>query len=466
MFKAYTTPPYFYDDTELSATLLKILRDNHIILDTIAQRGFQAQRVKKFGAGVGEDPFPIWRGSFQKRPGYNTAYFRLFRQNNLGENLRITMNGVQVYNAAMAQDNFVNVNVSGYTNNDVVLVEVQADHSGSTPVQNSYMLQEAYLGTTTAAMTRSWSTPVTFGTISRANLNTLVDAQLYLTDYLTAPQLPLQMSSRWYGGRWETGDVHEIGTYRFGRVGNHNRLRVITDIRSRHNRNTTLTYSINNVQVATRTFGEWQWVIDEQLLDISGYAADTSLKLEVIEKINTGPVTWRGAINTKYNIRLVETMIATGYVAPTLPTESQMLESMTFSTLQSRLNSLGTAMNTLNTQIGTRAFTLDRAWMFSRRPVATDSSEDTLKMIYPARKKRQGDVLVVRGKNIRIGWGFDQGGDFDKPDYKFSNETTLVGSDTTETKVYYLDQFDGLEYGFPYFLMGDLIEYAGEYYRY
>lgn len=469
MFSAYTSPPYFYDDQEISATSLKILRDNHIILDTMAQRGFQAQRVRNINAGVGVNPFYIWRGSFQYKVGLTSAVIKVFCGSPVGENLVVRLNGTIQYNAAMTTGvNTVTIFMPaalGYTDNQIVLVDVQAQYP-SGPVQNTYVMQEAYVTPVSGQFSASWVAPVTFGSITATNLNKLVDAQQYLYYLLSSPALPLQMSTRWAGGFWGTGDVTTLATYRFARHGNNDRLRVIMDYRSRHNQSTTINFNVNGSSLGSFTFGQWLTNVAQFDLNITGLTLDTPARLEVVETINTGPVEWRGAVNTKYNIRLVETLRSGGYIAPTLPTESQMLESMTFSTLQSRLNTLGTAISQLKTDTDNRAIVLNRSYMFSRRPVDNDDQEDYLKWTLVARKKRQGNVLVVKGKDLRIGWGYEAKLDVDKPEYEFSNEESLISGDNNETKVYYLDKFDGLEVGFPYFIMGSLIEYAAEYYRY
>lgn len=472
MYQAFTTPPYFYDDQPLSSTALKILRDNMLVLDAMAQRGFQAQRVRNIATGVGDDPHPIWRGSFQFRDGMQTAVIKLFVQAHVGETFVVKFNGVTVHSAAMA--NGVNtategIFASGYTDGEIILVDVLADYSGvDNPTQNTYIMQEAYiLEAVTDVVTRAWAAPSSFGAISATNLNKLVDAQLYLYDVLSSPQMPLQISNRWTGGWWLPSETPAVlATYRFARHGNNDRLRVIVDYRSRSNISTTLHHYINGSSVDSFSFGANTGDAVTADLDISGLTIDTPARYELVEVINTPATSWRGAINTKYNIRLVETLRNAGYIAPTLPTETQMLESMTFSTLQSRLNTLGTAMTTLKSDFDSREYLLNRVYMFSRRPVTNDEQEEYLEWQYVARKKRQGNVLVVRGKDIRLGWGFEQKVDYDKPEYEFSKEETLVSGDATETKMYYLDNFDGLEIGFPYFVLGKKIEFAAEYYKY
>lgn len=471
MYAAYTQPPYFFDDQEISATSLRILRDNHIILDSMAQRGFQAQRIRNINAGVGVNPFYIWRGSFQYKTGLTSAVIKMNCPVPVGETFIVKFNGVTAYSAAMTNNNNPTITIPGsfgFQDGDIVLVDILAQYP-TDPIQNQYIMQEAYVQPITGMVTTTWAAPTTFGTLTHTRLNELVIAQNYLYERLSAPAMPLQMSLKYQGGYWLPEETPWVmATYRFARHGNNDRLKVIIDYRSRMNRSSRIRFLVNNTSLDNFVFGQWQSGFYEASLDISGLTLDTPARLEIVEDIFIPAEQWKGAVNTKYAVRLVETYRNAGYIAPTLPTESQMLESMTFSTLQSRLNTLGTAMATLKSDIDSRGYLLDRSYMFSRRPVDGDEQETEkgIQNINIARKKRQGDVIVVRGKDIRIGWGYEKKSDPDKPEYEFSREETLISGDAVETKVFYLDRFDGLEYGFPYFIMGGQIEYAGEYYTY
>lgn len=468
MYQTIVSPPVFYDDTELSASALKVIRNNIAALDAMARRGNLALfTTRDFNVTPALNPHRIWWGSFQFRTTMSNATIVVFcTPTGGGENLRVTFNGVQVYNAAMTSGfNTVSINISNmYFDKTIVLVDVMASFSGSPSGNAVYMVTEAYVSPANNLLSTAWVAPATFGSITRSNLNTLVDAQRYLIDRMKMIPIPLQMSLRYVGGRNDPG-TWPIGTYRFARTGDKTKLRVILDYWSRQNQSTTMLVQINGTTVDSFTFGQWQKNTYSADLDISGYAADTSHRLQFVEQVNTGPVTWRGAINTKYATRLIET-VNTAYTGISLPTETQMLESMTFSTLQSRLNALGTAMTNIKSTIDANTWIYNRIPMFARRLAVVDDHDAYNQKIYLARKKREGNVIVVRGRNLSIGWGYAVEENIDEQKYTFSKTESLTGSEQTETKVYYLDQFDGIYPGFPYFIMGEYVEYAAEHYSY
>lgn len=469
MYQTLTYPGIFYNDTELSASALKILRNNAAALHGMVRRNHVAQfsnRTIDFATAL--NPSRIWWGTFEYRIGLTTATLKIFcTPSGQNENLRVTINGATVYNALMTSGiNTVTVTIgAGLTHGQVCYVVVDAVFSGPpNGAWATYMMTEAYTSPASAMISTIYTAPTTFTTLSQTNVNNLVSAQRYVIDRLRTVPMPLQMSLRHVGLWWEP-HVTPLAIYRFARTGDKTQLRVTIDWASRGNQNTTFQILINGGLVDSFSFGDFETGTHRTDIDITGCTLDVSNRLTFQENIITGPPTWRGAVNTKYSTRLIET-INTAYTGVTLPTETAMLESMTFTTLQGRLNSLGTITAGIKTSLDANPVMFDRIPMFSRRGVIVDDHDSYFQKWHVARKKREGDVLVVRGKNLKIMWGYVTVQDVDKPEYSFSNEENLTSGDAIETKVFYLDQFDGLYYGFPYFVGGTELHYACEYYFY
>jgi hypothetical protein len=465
MFSAYTTPPIFYENTELSATALRILQDNTLILDGVAERGMNGMRIKNPQTNVGGELHGIWYGAFQKRAGMTTATITLFTQPIFGELLIIRFNDVTVHSASMPSgSNTFTFDITGYALNEIVRVDVFASATGLT-TGSTYILTDAYCTPITA--TTTWTAPATFGAITSANLNTLVTAQKHLADYLTYPSLPLTTQSRFIGGFWSTGAFTQLATWRVIPTPTHTRMRVNVNIISRHNRTTRLDIWINGVLNTSETFGSWEYRRISFDINISSYPTGSPLRVELAEYITLGPTQAKGAFNTKYDIRGISTYNP-NYTSPTIGTLATMLESMTFSTLQSRLNTLGSALTAIYAKESSRVGVLNRVQMFGRRPVKDFEQEEYYHKGHVAVRARQGDVLVVSGKNLTIGYGKDVSDwtTIDDMEYKYEQEVSLIDNSSVQTKVYYLSEFPGLYHGEVYFIWGDRLDYAAEYYRY
>lgn len=465
MYSAYTTPSIFYDDTELSSTALKIIQDNILILDSIAERGFNGMRIKNLDTGVGGSNHAIWYGSFQKRSGMTTAYLRMYLTPVFGETLRILFNDVEVYNATMPSgDTTLSFDITGYANNVVVRVDIFAVKAG---LQSGsfYGMVDAYC--TPVGYSTAWSSPATFGSLTTVNLNTFVNAQRHIAERLVYPYVPLTVVSRWLGGYWSTGKITKLGTWRLIKTKNKTRLRVGMNVASRHNRSTQIDITINGVSVDSFTFGAWEYNSYTRDIDITAYADDTYMRIEVIETILLGPGEWRGAVNTKYDFRAVGTYNG-NYTTPTIGNVFTMLEDLTFSQLQTRLNTVGSALTTIYNKFTSMSLLLDRVQMFGRRPVADFAQEEFFKLGYHATRVRQGEVLVVSGKNLSIYYGLDTT-DWDKVDnmeFSYEYQTALIDNSTVQTKVYYLDEFPALFHGQQYYIVGDRLDFAAEYFKY
>jgi hypothetical protein len=136
-----------------------------------------------------------------------------------------------------------------------------------------------------------------------------------------------------------------------------------------------------------------------------------------------------------------------------------------YSALISALNTYITIANSAETTITTNSNVWNRAYIFRSSFAVDDFQVDFFEEEYQQRKVRVGDVLWVRGRNIKLGYGPTTYKSIhgDETDIDVSNEYehTLI-SNNLETKVFFLNQFEGLFPGVEYFLRGDVI-YAAEF---
>ena len=103
--------------------------------------------------------------------------------------------------------------------------------------------------------------------------------------------------------------------------------------------------------------------------------------------------------------------------------------------------------------------------MFRSKFVVDDFQDDYWEEEIQHRQVRAGDVLLVKGRNIKLGYGATTyapiEGDQEELDISNTYEHSLIGNDL-ETKAFYLNQFEGLFPGTEYFLRGSVL-YAAEF---
>lgn len=470
MYYAYQTPPDFRDDLELSATALQILWDNTYVLDSIANRNMYlpyTARERYWTPSI--NPHRIWWGGLEFRTGLTTLNITIVANpSSAGEYVRVYVNGTQViYTPLLTGTNTYTgaINGIGLTDKQVVDVDVQAyfpsGYNGSTA---EYLLLEAYCTPVSALNPLTWSNPTSLGSLNAANLNTYVTAQKYLANRLRIIPIPLQISPVLIGGAHTTGEVTRLGHYIMHRSGSNDRLYGKIAWVSRQNQATQLFAVTSADTLVNQSFGPS--AVGENYIDfnISAYTLDTPYWIRIQENIGIGPPEWRGAVNTKYSAVQFKTY-ASSYTGPTMPTQTSMLESMTFSTLQSRINTLRTAIISVNTKASANPILFDRWPLFNRRPVLFDEHDNYYQNHYLIGKEREGDLLVVRGKNLRLCHGVIKVGNLDEAEYEYAQEENIIPDEKLDTVLINLDKYK-IPRGFQYYIRGDYIVYAAEYFIY
>jgi small nuclear ribonucleoprotein (snRNP)-like protein len=469
MYYAYVTPPDFRDDLELSATALQILWDNTYVLDSIANRNIFLQmtaREKYWTPSI--NPHRIWWGGLEFRTGLTTIHITVEAvTTTANETIRVYVNGSLVINTALLDGtNTYTGTISGLglLDRQVVEVDVQAYFpTGVNGTSAEYLLLEAYCTPVSALNTLSWSDPTSLGTLTAANLNTYVNSQKYLANGLRMIPVPLGISPI-VGGAHTTGEVTRLAHYVFYRTGGNDRIHGVINGASRQNVATEVFAVTSLATLANPSFGAnsgFQTVIDAS---IAAHTLDTPYWLRIQENIGVGPPDWRGAVNTKYSATEFKTYSAS-YTGPTLPTQTSMMESMTFSTLQTRINTIRTALISVKAKMDANPVLFNRWPLMSRRPVLYDEHDSYYQNNYLFGKQREGDTLIIRGRNVRLCWGPIKVTNIDEFEYEYANEENLISNDKTETVRVNLEKYD-IPRGTQYYVRGDYVIYAAEYFIY
>jgi hypothetical protein len=136
-----------------------------------------------------------------------------------------------------------------------------------------------------------------------------------------------------------------------------------------------------------------------------------------------------------------------------------------YDTIIPSLNTYISIANAAEALINANTNVWNKAEIFRASFAVDDFQLDFFEEEYQHRKVRVGDVLWVRGRNIKLGYGTTAykpiSGDEVDIDITYDYEHTLTSNDL-ETKIFSLNQFEGLFPGVEYFLRGDVV-YAAEF---
>lgn len=208
--------------------------------------------------------------------------------------------------------------------------------------------------------------------------------------------------------------------------------------------------------------GRWE-------VDLSGYSASTPLRLEIQSVITGARDADQGGRPSRFSLTRVAVERATsGHL--TMPARTAPDESMTWTALRGRLNALSANLNQIKIRVDDNPDLFDRARLFRSGYAYDEGARVYLQTRHtPVQARRLGRRLVVRGKNVRIGWGplsilpaEEQDGEVT---LEFGSTETLTPSDRVETREVWLDQLPGLELGMTYVLTGGDVRFAAEYLR-
>lgn len=469
----YETPPGFRTGMFLSAHDLNVLRGNAVALDQLSLRLEAAfDSTGAYGDPVSYNlhrlgDFLLWRGGLRWRTGHADLVVRGTAASFGSTDLLITINGVLADTVAAATNWSTTIDIStGYANGDIL--EIRITTSGNNSKTSAFHVEDIY-ATPVVNLGVAWpgTLPTFASTYTAANLQKLSDAEEYLYNVIAATPLLPHLGHIWRNGTHKPQDYTLYnGSFQYRAAGDV--IRVAGNVTINTADENVLAFVISPGGSYTATIGSYTGVagqtftFDEDLAFPGGTAVGDYARVHIIAQCVTQPQPYPA--NSLYNLLVLRSEPAAAVQSP--PAVSTANASASDATVNSRLNAIATMLNAIKARVdASTSFTRTRAMRYK---YATDDHQaEKFARTYPQTFIRRGNRLIVRGKNVILGFGaqtFEQNedGGTNYAKFKYANEQTLIDGETEATQRVYLDSIKGLFPGTTYHLMGEVI-YAGEF---
>jgi hypothetical protein len=450
----------------LAAADINSLTENARRIDQLSYRGRRAftGAMIRWAYEYDQSPTVVMRGAFQFRTGVTNLNIIAEASFPSGTHtMRVYLNTVLRYSATWVTTRtnyFFAITSYGFADLDIVEVEVHHEWTG---VDGSPVVIDAYVDAMSGGVS-AYPTPTSFGAISEANLTALMTAQQWVWDRINRTDQVCFMGSMFAAGYgYDTANEMLLfdGSIEYsngaGRLMIGIRYEVIANQAER------IAVRIDGTQVATEdlAYGEGGEIAFD--IDISGYTADTTLRLTIIQVVLTPPLDGVRELGSRFSITDIFTRRAT-YPAPTLPSLYSPRQSLTFTDLQTALNQIRTITNDAATRVGSALGAFNRQRVFRWQPGADDGQNAFFQKVLVAKGRRAHDALWVRGKGLTIGYGPIAIKAIPDQIYEWTPqyEETLIDGSAFQTRLVYFDQFPGLDFGMDYYIYGERIIYAAE----
>lgn len=479
--RAYIDAPLFYDDTELSAPLLNIIRNNSEAIKNsvlLPQPAFDIHRALNVQSGK-----DTWKGGFQYRTGLTTAIFVIYSKQVTGQgatDMVIYFNDVEVdrYSSAIGGVNvggFAGRNITitglGYSDYDIITVRVSPE--GTNAEMGTQYVFDAYVEPISGISIPAYPSTPSFGTVDATKLNQLANASDYLATRLALVPMPLSMGFiQWMGTNNPSYPNFRFFTARA--TNGNNRLKTNVYYRCQQ------TQAYIDVVIDTVTTSSGPYTIGQQVLiqfDIdmigAGLAYDTDYFSYIRERVTVAgsPGDGHGGFVFSRIDNGPIRMGANSYSVSAVQPENLIHESLTFSQLQTRLNGLSTDLAASYSRLTANTRVFDRAAMFRGRYGVNQAQNEYWQTVFVPSIFRQGDLLWVKGQGLKIAYGSvtQKPKSDSKPndvwEYEFQFTEDLLDGDKVTQQYFYLDQFEGLYPGMRYCIIGKDVLYAAEHLR-
>jgi hypothetical protein len=466
----WSTPPQFQTSMPFSYADLNLLWRNSMTLDSMSLTGRRAWTDQAYELDrAGGNPSPLCKAAFQFRTGLTTLTIVIFGTNASSDTARVFLNGTQVTTQVLNNtDQTITITLTGrgYTDKQIIEVEIDVTRTANTS-PGTYAVRDAYVSPASGIVGSSPGVP-TFGALSAANLQQLADMEQWLFDRMNAISMPLFQGQLY---RPRHGHVSTALVWR-GSLARGNGASRLSCVLGYQNTNTpservalliapaggsytevATTPTITPGMVGSHTFN----------VDLSGYTNEARLNVKLEQIVNSAFV-GQGGVPTTWGLRHIETT-NTGWTFTTPLGLSQPRESLSFSTLQSRLNSIGSLLTTIAGRLSGAADVWDRIRLFRQSPTLNDFQRSFYKLILLPRSRRKTDGLWLKGKGVSIGYGaltvepeLQSGLTVWKPQWS----EQVIGGDAVEEKFIGLDSLPGLVGGTLYYVYGEDVRYAAE----
>lgn len=478
-FSTYEPPPVFINSAAgkgayMSAADVNLLRSNAAFLDMLSYRSRRAftDQIKLLDQ-YGNNPSPLFDGSFQFRTGMTTATFTVYAQTTSGTHtLRISFDGVLrsttvLTGGAGGTTQTVTITLTSLGLTDYQIVDVTSAITWTSAI-GTYRMIDAYVSPASATVSGSWPGVPTFGAVNATNLNQLANAQISLMDRINAAQTHGLMAGFLYPAHaYASTKLLFAGS--ISRSNGADRLRIEVGVYVTTNvaeRVDVLLFS-PDVTVNGPSWGpsadQIQYLFD---IDISSRTADVPFAFAINQVVTTGSPDGPGQIGSRYIFYSIHTARAS-YSAPTLPALMSPRQSLTYTALQTALNQIATATLNAYNRVNGSPDIFDRIRMFRWRPGSDEGERTALKDVYLGVSHRRGDAVWVRGKNVSLCYDhiqLDRKGD-QLWGYEFAHQEQVISGESVDNKLIYLDSLPGLFPGMTYWIVGDDIRFLGEHVR-
>jgi hypothetical protein len=351
-----------------------------------------------------------------------------------------------------------NITLGAFTDGDVLLLEIKTN--GNVSQTAKIIIYDVYVGPIVVSSSYA-GTPSFSGTYSATLLNQLrTDAQ-NLYDRINAVPIPPLVANTM------TQATHKVETLEMfaGSVGRYETseiLRVVGQIYCQNTAEHVEIFYAGGLVYTSPTY-----TVGQSATFSFPYAMTHTLGTRA-EVIINAVVTSTPALNPPQNASIYSFLamrseaLTAGYPVATPPTAFTAEESISAATLNSRLNAIATMLSTVKTRLDTRTDLWNRARACRRVPAIDDTQVTRNMKRHSCLFQRQGDVLVVRGKGVKIGYGAitvtppgeNEAINYSK--YTFANEQSVGSGDSDKitTETVYLDSLPGLYPGMLYYVYG------------
>lgn len=419
--------------------------------------------------------YRIWWGAFRWTTGMDTltvegetADYNLLVY--LDASLEATITGGSTFSE--------DIDISaGFTDGQIVTVNIftsgnpDNDPRDPTDYTSLFRIDDIYAHPIEVAST--WPGVPTFsGTFNAARFNQLLDAATYIWDRVRAVPIVPFISTIYTLAthRQETLQMFDgsVGRYAANEV-----FRVVGTLNCRTNaEHYEIEYGGTTYTSATYTAGQNVAISHPFALT---QTLGTRIPVYIRAVVEDDFYIDNAGIFSTYSFTVMRSEAdGDGYATATPPSVWTAGESIAVGALNSRLNALATMLDDAKARLDATPELWNRA-RAARRPFAKDETQHTRNYKRHAMLfQRQGGVLIVRGKGIKIGYGAitvkppavkgEQLEPVNWSDFSFAFEQS-VGSegDTVQTHTVMLDSLPGLRPTMLYYVFGPSIEFAAEY---
>ncbi len=460
----FTPSPIFTDNIGqlLSHEDLEIIRSNVGYAEMLSYRmmpGFPSSGGVDTGTPEwyrGSGTFTIWFGSVRFRTGMTTLAVQGTSANTGSMTFKVYVNNALVASVAPGATWQTTWTISGFADGEVFEVQVRAVFSaGVAPANAKYVVTAVY--GTPIDFPFTWGGVPTFTTAwTAAKLNQLCDAAEWV--YNRASAVPI---------RPDLAILYGLGPFQglnlpmyYGSIGrwfSNSEFWFAGQILNDSSPGLYLEVYFDGVKVYTSVncpVGVTNLYFN---ISLAAYAVGQQIEVKIFLN-NTIPAAQSAWSYCRATFNAMRSQVDTSAVYTNIT--ATPVEDVTTSpaTLAAYLNDLSATVLAAHDRIVNTPAVFNRVWGVRRWFSRANNFDDIAQFRGRPRFIRTGHRLTVRGRGVSIGWGPISVPPSDRnifETYKFLHEQAITDNDHDETKDVYLDSLPGLEYGVPYYLLGN-----------